>query len=335
MTFPAKTRISIDEAVALSVGVLGAHGISEDHAQMVADHLIDAALAGHPFAGLPRILAIVSQLERRRPATPVRILNVEANSAQIDGGDNIGYVVSTIAIDKAMELARHSGIGMVGVNNTWYSGRLAYYVERAARQGFVALHTTSAQARVAPFGGIDPILGTNPFSMGFPCDPEPIVIDIGTSMATEGEVMRRQALGDELPSGWAVDPDGAPTNDPTTVWDGALLPWGGARGYSVALAVQLLGILSGGKAVAETPSDVGQFFLVIDPAQLMPLAEFKKTAAKLAQTLRGSRPSDGNDNVRLPGDRSQQSRRAELARGEIEVDAAIYRQLLALRNQSH
>ncbi len=294
MTAEIKKRIPIDEALTLAVGILAAHGIREDHAEMVAEHLVDAALAGHPFAGLPRILAIVSQLEKRPPARPVRILKETANSAQIDGRDNIGYVVSTIAIDKAMDIARRSGIGMVGVNNTWYSGRLAYYVERAAKQGFIALHTTSAQARVAPFSGIDPILGTNPFSMGFPCDPEPIIIDIGTSMATEGEVMRRQALGAELPSGWAVDPDGKPTKDASKVWDGALLPWGGARGYSIALAVQLLGILAGGKAAAETPSDVGQFFLVVDPEQLMPLAEFKATAANLAEMIRASRPLAGN-----------------------------------------
>lgn len=332
MASPEKKRIPVSEAIALCIGILVERGIREDYALMVAEHLVDAALAGHPFAGLPRVLAIVSQLQGRSPATPVRILNETENSAQIDGGDNLGYVVSTIAIDKAVELARRSGIGMVGVNNTWYSGRLAYYVERAAKQGFVAIHTTSAQARVAPYAGIDPILGTNPLSMGFPCDPEPIVIDIGTSMATEGEVMRRQALNVELPSGWAIDPDGAPTIDAKTVWEGALLPWGGARGYSIALAVQLLGILSGGKAVVETPSDVGQFFLVVDPERLMPLADFKTRASKLAETIRESRPSMGSDSVRMPGDRSQQSRRVEDARGEIEVDAGIYQQLIALTN---
>jgi LDH2 family malate/lactate/ureidoglycolate dehydrogenase len=326
-----KTRLTISDATALAVDILVVNGMSHDYARVVANHLIDAALAGHPFAGLPRVLAIVGQLKGRPPAKPIRITSESEVSAQFDGGGNIGYVVSVLAIDKAVEIARGSGVGVVGVNNTWYSGRLAYYIERAATQGFVALHTASSQARVAPHGGIDAILGTNPFSIAFPCDPEPIVIDIGTSMATEGEVLRRKAIGAELPVGWAVASDGSPTTDPAAGFDGALLPWGGPRGYGISLAVQLLGILVGGAAVVHTPQDSGQFFIVIDPTRFTRLPEFKEKAAELVRSLRASRPAEGHGSVRIPGARSQQTRKIERKRGEIDVDTVVYQQLIALR----
>ena len=94
----------------------------------------------------------------------------------IDGGGHTGYVTSVVAMDTAIELARETGFGMVGMRNSWFSGQLAYYVERAAKAGFVAIHCTNAKARVAPTGGIDAILGTNPMTFGFPADPQPIVI---------------------------------------------------------------------------------------------------------------------------------------------------------------
>ena len=154
----------------------------------------------------------------------------------IDGGDNVAYVTSIVAIDKAVEIARKNGVAVVCANNTWFSGRLAYYVERAARQGFIAMHTTNTTARVAPFGGADKVMGTNPFAIAFPSDDDPFIIDIGTSQTMWGDVLLAKTKGEPLPEGYAVDAMGKPTTDPQGALDGAILAWGGARGSEIGRA---------------------------------------------------------------------------------------------------
>ena len=182
----------------------------------------------------------------------------------------------------------------MGIKNTWFSGRLAYYVERAARAGFMAFHTASTQARVAPAGGIDRIFGTNPVAFAFPCDPDPLVIDFGTGMTTWGNVLLRRKLGQELEPGSAVDAQGNPTLDPSAALEGAFLPWGGHRGYGLALVVQVLAMMAGGKMVAEEVTDSGFFFLVIDPDLLGDSRmSSAPTSTSLVAHIEASRPAPG------------------------------------------
>ena len=254
------------------------------------------------------------------------------SSAMIDGAGNNGYVTSLIGIDKAIDFARSSGVGVVGIRNTWFSGRLAYYVERAARAGFIAFHTASTQARVAPSGGIDRIFGTNPVAFAFPCDPEPLVIDFGTGMTTWGNVLLRRKLQQPLDPGSAVDAQGHPTTDPSMALEGAFLPWGGHRGYGLALVVQVLAILAGGKMVAQEVTDSGFFFLVIDPALLGAPDDFRRQVGELVAHIEASRPAPGTERVRVPGRGSLAKRAKAEASGQIEVDDAVYETLVALRN---
>ena len=154
-------QISIAEATDLAVRALTRAGLKQEAARIVADHLVDANLCGHEFSSLPRVLAIADELRKKPPPGEIRVVREDRSSAVIDGGDNIAYVVSLAAIDKAMEICRQHGVAVVAAHNTWFSGRCAFYVERAAREGFVAMHTTNTTARVAPYGGIDRlILGT-------------------------------------------------------------------------------------------------------------------------------------------------------------------------------
>ena len=324
-------HLSFGDARQLAIDVLASHGMPTDHAGIVADHLVDAAAAGHAFAGLPRVMALVEHLKDHPAGRPIIVTDRSASSAVIDGAGNNGYVTSLIGIDKAMELARASGVGVVGIRNTWFSGRLAYYVERAARAGFVAFHTASTQARVAPSGGIDRIFGTNPVSFAFPCDPEPLVIDFGTGMTTWGNVLLRKKLGQPLEPGSAVDAAGHPTTDPAAALTGAFLTWGGHRGYGLALVVQVLAVLAGGKAVAREVTDSGFFFLVVDPAMLGSADDFRSGVSELVAHIEASRPAPGIGKVRVPGRGSLARRGQARAAGTIEVDVAVYETLSALR----
>jgi LDH2 family malate/lactate/ureidoglycolate dehydrogenase len=325
--------LTFAEAKALAVDVLVAHGMPADHAGIVGDHLVDAAGAGHAFAGLPRVMALVEHLKDHPAGAPIVVTDRSASSAVIDGAGNNGYVTSLIGIDKAMDLARASGVGVVGIRNTWFSGRLAYYVERAARAGFMAFHTASTQARVAPAGGIDRIFGTNPVAFAFPCDPDPLVIDFGTGMTTWGNVLLRRKLGQELDPGSAVDAEGNPTLDPSAALEGAFLPWGGHRGYGLALVVQALAVMAGGKMVAEEVTDSGFFFLVIDPGLLGAANEFKENITNLVAHIEASRPAPGTDRVRVHGRGSLAKRAKAQVAGVIEVDQAVYDTLMGLRGK--
>ena len=324
--------LSFADARQLAIDVLTSHGMPPDHAGIVADHLVDAAGAGHAFAGLPRVLALVEHLSDHPAGREITVTDLGDSSAMIDGAGNNGYVTSLIGIDKAIDLARRSGVGVVGIRNTWFSGRLAYYVERAARAGFIAFHTASTQARVAPSGGIDRIFGTNPVAFAFPCDPEPLVIDFGTGMTTWGNVLLRRKLQQPLDPGSAVDAQGHPTTDPSMALEGAFLPWGGHRGYGLALVVQVLAILAGGKMVAQEVTDSGFFFLVIDPALLGAPDDFRRQVGELVAHIEASRPAPGTERVRVPGRGSLAKRAKAEASGQIEVDDAVYETLVALRN---
>lgn len=301
-----------------------------EHAGLIADHILDAELALRPAGGMMSVVTLAEHMKGRDWADEIKVERIGANSATVDGGGMTGYVTSIIAMDTAIDLARQSGIGIVGLHDSWWSGGLAHYLERAACEGLIAIHAASAKARVAPFGGSDPILGTNPLAFGFPADPDPLVIDIGTSAMTAGELRMRLRLGRPLDPGTAVDADGAETLDPGAVAAGAILPWGGPRGYAIALAIQVLGILAGGQPVAREVRESGFLFIVFNPELLMPLPEFKARVGELMATLETSRPADGSPGVRVPGRRAAATRRATRETGTIDVDDDIYAALMAL-----
>lgn len=324
-------KLTIEQASQLAVAALCRHGLPRDHARQVTDHLIDSALCGHEFSSLPRVLAIVRELRTKASApSPIQVVREDGCFAHIDGGDNIGYVVSVVAVDKAIEIARRHGVAVVTAANTWFSGRCAYYVERAARAGFVALHTTNTTARVAPFCGAERIMGTNPFALAFPCAPDPVVIDIGTSAIAWGEVVLAQARGQPLPADVAVDALGNMTRDPQAALDGAFMPWGAQRGSALSIAVQLLGILAGSAPVVAGTGGYGLFFVVFDPDRIAPGGGFPAKAAEFRRIVTASRALPGDARMRMPGDGSQSHRQKSLSAGVITVDDKVYAHLVDL-----
>jgi LDH2 family malate/lactate/ureidoglycolate dehydrogenase len=325
-----KRTLPIAEATDLAARALTRAGMSGENARIVAEHLVDANLCGHEFSSLPRVLAIADELSRKAPPREIRVVREDRCAAAIDGGDNVSYVVSLVATHKAVEICRKQGVAVVTATNTWFSGRLAYYVERAARQGYVALHTTSVTARVAPFGGIDRLMGTNPIAMAFPTEDDPLIFDIGTSAITWGDVVLAQAKGEPLPEGVAVDAQGRPTVDPAAAMEGAYLAWGGQRGSALALAIQALGVLAGSPAVITRTGDFGLFFLVVDPEILLPGGRCRTGMSDLRRAIAAGRPQDGTAKVRVPGDGSLARRRQALAAGVVTVDERVYRRILAL-----
>jgi L-2-hydroxycarboxylate dehydrogenase (NAD+) len=328
-----KRQLDLDTARHLAIAFLTRHRMPADHAAMVADHLIYATLAGHDFAGFSRLLPVADMLRERGPGGTITTVHETDQSAQLDGANVNGYVTSVIAMDKAIALAKRSGVGIVGVSNSWFSGMLRYYVERAANAGLVGMHAANSTARVAPFGGIDRLLGTNPIAFAFPTREEPMVIDFSTSSLMWGDVLYHQQTGRPLPSARAVDAAGTPTLDPAAALQGAILAWGGVKGSALSVIVQVLGILGGSDAVVGENGRWGYFFMALDPELLMPAADFRQRVSSLQDQLQASRPVPGAAPVRAPGSGAEQRIRAGRARGWIEVDEAIYEAVTAGANR--
>jgi L-2-hydroxycarboxylate dehydrogenase (NAD+) len=230
-----------------------------------------------------------------------------------------------LAMDKAIALAKKSGVGIVGVSNSWFSGMLRYYVERAAQAGLIGMHAANSTARVAPYGGVDRLLGTNPIAFAFPTVDAPLVIDFSSASVMWGDVLYHQQTGKPLPDGRAVDADGLPTADPAAALGGAFLPWGGPRGSSLSVVVQALGILGGSDPIVGEAGKWGYFFMAIDPGLLVPLGDFRKKISSMREQIEDSRPEPGGAPVRAPGSAGTRKIEEGRARGWIELDDAIHR----------
>ena len=205
---PDTIRLSVAEATALGERALRGVGLPDDDVRIIVDQLIDNALCGYPFASLPRILAIAQDAKTQQARQPVRIVHETPVSALLDGGNNVGYVAVYRATQVAIDKARAQQFAVVGVYNSYYSGRNAYYMEMIVKAGLVGMHLASAQPHVVPPGGTRPALGTNPLCFGFPSAHGPVIFDIGTSALMWGEVLLHAHLDKPLPAGTGVDKDG-------------------------------------------------------------------------------------------------------------------------------
>src|SRR5215472_3910421 len=326
---PDTVRVSVAEARALGEMALQRIGYPADEATIITDQLIDNALCGYRFASLPRILAIAEDEKTNRPRTPVRVVHETPVSALIDGGNKVGYIAAFRGAEIAIAKAKVSGITIVGVYNSYFSGRNAYYVEHIVRAGLVAIHTASAKPHVLPLGGRRPALGTNPFSVGFPSTNGPVIYDIGTASLTWGEVLLMARLGEPIPEGLGFDADGNPTRDACAVaQQGGVLPFGGHKGYGLSFAVQALGLLAGAALPNGNVQDYGFLFIAIDPAIMLP--DFAAQMAELVARIKATPRQPGVDEIRIPSERAFREREQRRVEG-IVLDNKVYEALHRLR----
>ncbi|MCW0212597.1 MAG: Ldh family oxidoreductase [Pseudonocardia sp.] len=315
--------LPLADALRLVTDALGAAGYTSAEAAVIADHLMDCELRGLSYAGLARAVSVIERIRATPPPQPIRIDRETPVSAALDGGDQVGYLVATRAIDIALEKARTQGIAVVGARETWYTGMFSYYLERVIDAGFVGMIAGSGPALVAPHGGTESRFSTNPIAFGFPTADRPVIWDIGTSLITHAEVTLAARLDEPLPDGKAYDPEGRPTTDAAAALQGAFTVWGGHKGSGLALVVHLLGMLAGASATPVGASDCGFLAVVVDPSALGDADDYRARAAEFAESVRATRPVEGGGAVRVPFDRSAVQRTETLRRGTIEVTARV------------
>jgi LDH2 family malate/lactate/ureidoglycolate dehydrogenase len=326
---PDTVRLSVAEAVALGERALTRVGYSGEDAKIIVDQLVDNALSGYKFAGLPRILAIAGDERTRGPRKPVRIVHETPNSALLDGGNTVGYIAAYRAAEAAIRKAKTAGMASAGAYNSYYSGRNAYFVEKIVREGLVAFHVSSAYPRVLPPGGAKPMLGTNPICFGFPSDDGPVIFDMGTASFMWGEVMLHAHLKEPLPEGVGFDENGNPSRDAAEVLKGGVAPFGGHKGYGLSFAIQALGLLAGSALTRGQVRDYGFLFWALDPNIMLPGGEFKSQMSEYVRQIKATPRRPGVEEIRIPSERSMRDRERRRKEG-IVIERKVVESLKAL-----
>lgn len=326
-----KVQISIEEVTKLCQDVLEKAGYSNQQAWIITDHLVDAEMRGHPFAGLARALSIVEQLQvtGAPTTTEIEVTRSGLTFAHLDGHGAVGNLVAYEATKLAVEKAKAAGVAVVGANGFWYSGNLAYYAEMATREDLIVFIASNGSPIVAPHGGYEPKVCTNPFCIGFPThEPDqPIIWDIGTSNIMYAQVVLASRLGVSIPEGSAYDSGGNVTTDPTKALQGALTSWGGHKGSGLAIMVQLLGIVAGSAEPTPLLSDFGYLVLAFDPSILQPLERIKGYANDLSRSIRDTKMLEGHGQARMPHERSSENRRRAKELGFLRIENEVIEQL--------
>ncbi|GAB3466332.1 Ldh family oxidoreductase [Streptomonospora sediminis] len=326
----------------LVAAIFTAADLSESDAAAIADHLVEADLRGVDSHGVSRTAIYVHRLRLGLVATrpESRILTETPASALLDAGNGPGIVAADRAMRTASAKAAETGVGMVSVRNSNHCGMLAHYTGQAAREGLVALATTSAPAAMAPWGAKAPYFGTNPISYAVPTPggrPD-IVFDMATSHVAKGKIILAGKNGQQIPLGWAQDAQGRPTTDPATALEGTVLPLGGAKGSGLALLVEVLSALLSGANHGphipplydndETPQGLGHFFLAMSPKVFLPEAEFTDRVGRLAAEMAALPAAEGFERVYLPGE-PESERAAHRRANGIPLSAQVRAELRA------
>ena len=321
------TNFTAEQLLSFGQAVLRAAGASPIEADCVADELVGANRVGHDSHGVMRLVQYVQMMDGGfvRPGSRLEIVNQGPSFAVADGGLNFGQVIMAEVLPLAIIKARQTGTSTIVVRNCNHVGRLGAFTEKLAHEGFVALMAVNSPGPggVAPFGGIDRKIGTNPLSIAAPAQPSPLVLDMTTSATAEGKLRVAFQKGESVPEGLIIDGHGNPSTNPGDYYSkpfGAILPLGGAmghKGFGLAVMIDVLcGILSGsGFGRDDLPrGSNGVWLHLIDVGQIAGRDEYDRWIAGYAAHIKSSRRAPGVDEILLPGEiesRRQRTRDAE------------------------
>lgn len=312
-------------------------GLEAKVAQEVTDVLVHADKTGVHSHGVIRVEHYCTRLQAGglNPAAKMHFEEVSPSVAILDSDDGMGHSALIAATDHAVKLAAETDLGFVSIKNTSHCGALSYFIERATREGKIAIAMTQTDTCVAPYGGAERFLGTNPIAFGFPVeDEEPMIVDMATSAIAFGKILHAKETGKHIGEGLALDKEGHITTDPHKIEN--LLPFGGHKGSGIALAIDALtGILMGANFSNHIVRMYGDYdkmrklaslVIVIDPVKLgNPL--FAAMMKTMVSELRAVRPMPGVEKVMAPND-PQVAYKMKCMQEGIPVAEGIYQYLV-------
>ncbi len=323
---------------AFSVALLRALEVPAADAALVADCLVAANLNGvdtHGVARLPTYLRRLAQGAINPRAVP-RVVREFAATAVIDGDNGLGPLAAHLGMQEAIARAKLHGVSYVTVRASNHFSYAAWYCEQAAAAGLMGLCSSGGEPTVAPWGGSQAFFTNSPVAFAAPTSGEPLVVDLATSVASRGNILLAELLGQPIPSDWALDAEGQPTTDAAAALKGSVLPMGGAKGYALIVALEVLNsVLAGGAMAPEVksqaaqdgkPAGVSHFFIAIHPEALMARDDYLARIDALLARARAAPRADPDHPIRLPGERRRQVAAERSARG-IPLPAKLVEEL--------
>ena len=288
-------------------------GVKENHAEIVAECFVTADMYGVTSHGTAILPSHIQRIERGgyNLEPDIKVIRETSAFAVIDGDNSMGPVCASYCMDYAVVKSRESGVFTVFSRNNNTFGPAFYYPLTAAQKGCIGIAFSNSPAQMAPFGGKEKMLGTNPFSIVIPCgDKDPIVVDMATSVVAKSKFKEYKAQNKPLPEGWALDLNGKPTTDPDEGMAGLVLPMSGFKGYGIAMMIDILsGVISGasflnkvGRFYSEDNAcmNVGFTFIAIDPKVVFG-EDYELVMEEYVDMLRNSEATEGCM-ISLPGD---------------------------------
>ncbi|OSZ03602.1 lactate dehydrogenase [Klebsiella variicola] len=307
--------------------VFQAFGVPEKDALMISDSLVAAELWGHSSHGMLRLPWYVDRL-RHGAMEPTDVSSIESDTGAIivmDGNHSIGQVLTMKAVELGMSRAKFHGISAVAVRNSNHFGTAAYFTRRSAEKGFVTFLATNASPAMAPWGGKEKLIGTNPWSISAPAGKRGVaVMDIANTAVARGKIYLAAERGEAIPDGWAADEHGVPTTVASDAIHGLILPMAGHKGYVISFMMDVLaGVLTGskfGKDVngpyqADKRSGCGHLLITIDIEAMMSGEEFNTRINQLIDQVKDVPTAHGISEIFYPGEIEDRNTEKNLVSG--------------------
>jgi hydroxycarboxylate dehydrogenase B len=333
-------NLASDNLLAFAKRIFLAAGAPEAAAQRVAESLVFSNLVGHDSHGVIRIPQYIRAIRAGTldPAAETAVAHETATTARLDGHWGWGQVAAWKAVALAVDKAQSAHLAAVTLVNSNHVGRCGEYVEQVARHGMIGLMTlnnSGGAAQVAPFGGRQRRLSSNPIAFAAPTSGAPLLVDMTSSVVAEGKVRVLRNQGKLAPEGWLIDAAGKPTRDPNDLYTdppGALLPLGGPlghKGYGLSVLIEVLsGALSGAGCSNLAAKQIGNavFLEAMRVDAFAPAEKYYSEVDGLVESLKSCPPAEGFSEVMLPGEPEHRTERRRRAEG-IEIDEETWHQI--------
>lgn len=306
-------RFAADDLTGAATAIFEAAGMNAVDAGLVAATLVSSDRRGIHSHGLLRVEDYVKKLmaEGVDPTGRPTLVSRKGGAIRIDGGNALGQIAGVFAMDHAIETAKDTGVAFAAVGHSNHCGALEYYSLRAAGAGMIGVAGTNALPTMAPWGGVEKIVGLNPLSIAMPAHGrDPVVLDVALGQTAHGKIRVYAQKGAPLPEGWAFDAEGRPTTDAEAALDGLIQPIGAFKGLGLAMMVGLMstllsdagyGLESGNMVDGAYAGKDGQFYLAIDIAAFVDPATFEQRLAGIAAEFESSARAAGTDAIYAPG----------------------------------
>jgi LDH2 family malate/lactate/ureidoglycolate dehydrogenase len=307
-------EIGIEVARKMSIEILIGAGFCAPDAKTITEHVIECEITGNGPHGLARLCDITNTKSKVATTTPIKI-SQNGNCVTVDGGRNNGICVMEKAVEAVISKLKSNAISMVAVKN--YSGNtgvLGSYARKLADKDLISVFFGTTPPHVAPYGGTQAILGTNPIAFGIPNGENPVISDMSTSAMSASEIRIKEKKGEKLPPGVVLE-------------NGVQLPMAGHKGFAQGLIVDIFANLLTG---AQT---TGTMMMVFKPDIFISREQFAEMLGERLCTIKKSRLAPGFNEIRIPGDKYKKLLSQHEQSGKIQMDDDLYKNFVSLYNQ--